>query len=952
MRKNRLFVFLSMLACLLTSCGGSVKHADPVITFDGVGGSLVTGETTTSVKSGTQWGDITKPFFSRNNSVSLFYTLVQDNIAYTVPNTFPVCADLTVFAYYTDTPYLSNQVVIFGDSIIPTTRSFAKDDFSPMTFELFYKEGQPTSKTVPIYDPSQADVTLSEDKMTLTVTPKTNDMITILISDDITQPIVVFDGNGGTVDGEPYATVKVERGTTFGEITTPEPKRGDEKFVCFSFTKDGTQPVSPDYEIIGPTRVYACYEKDIPVAQDNTITVEGTNIDGATAEFANDKFNTIDISYTVHEGYEYSGIEYDKNKATVEVDKEKQIIHVTPKVNDDIDITINTTKKKVTVKFIGNGGKSGGQEEVYISNIDYGSMFGNIKNKPVFYKDGKEQISFAFDDVGKNPISNTYILKDDVTTVYAHYDTLEIGLLDDSMVVYGSTAISYSSPTDITVTSDHDKVVNLTIDKTSKRIIIDSITNNVASSITITVKNGADTETCELSVYHPVTLQQASEAVDFALTRKLSSFDLTFAYSNKQTEDEFYKNSVETRGCISSLGAKNWHTGENQTISFNPVYRNDMGINKVDITTKPKYYYENLKNAAFEMHKANHTNATSLPIDNVEKTLEVHNSEGLFFALEHGFKPIFVGTDALAKNAETIYGLARKACETTYDSEDTEFNNVRYLYDWLVDNTHRDYWIDSADGPSDDKNKYSSYYTDGVFLNKGAATDDGISKAFAMMGGIEGLPIVRATGTANVSGVGSYYHAWNYYRSGGKWYSICPTWSHFDKTKEDDALFGFNFSCNSYQPFMRSKTYFYDDSYNYAYNFLLATGKFDDATAKRMAASGSEQYRYAEGLFSDLDKSNSNYTTNIYDKVTFVFDEKNYSFNIQSDNAAETLVSALPSSLGDDNFTIDLPYSSYSHYNALETALKKKFSGCTISEINNYVNNYDNAELHVLVKKA
>ncbi|MCQ2794908.1 MAG: hypothetical protein MJ214_01695 [Bacilli bacterium] len=958
MKKNKLFIFISSFLFLLTSCGGVAPKGDPVVTFEGLGGTIVSGPETVSVPSGTLWSDISKPYFTRNDTVSLFFTLVQDNIAYTVPNTFPVCADLTVFAYYSDTPYLSNQVVVIGDNIVPTTRSFPKDDFTPMNFGLIYKEGYPKEETTAIYDPNQADVLLSENKLALTVTPKTNDMITVLIGEDENQLVVVFDGNGGTVDGKPYVAVTVDPGTTFGDVTKPEPKRGDEKFACWSFTNDGKYPVSDEYEIIGPTPVYACYEQDMPpVEQPYTITVDGENVTGGEATFPESEdgnFGEYEISYTIDEGYEYSGIEYDPSKAYVDVDDENQIIHVTPNANEDIKIKIETKPIEIYITIHGNGGKTSSGKESVILTVDYGTKFLAIEGRgdfPDFLKDNKSPIGFAFDEVGEQTVSDSYAFKED-KTIYAHYDTLEIKLLDDSMVVYGSTAITYSSLTQISeVTVNPKDAVSCTIDEDTSRIIVDSLDDTANSNITITVKNTADTETCKLSVYHPASLQQASEAVDFALTRQLESFDLTFNYDNQQTEDEFYKNSVETRGCISTLGAQGWHTGSGQTISFKPAYRSNMGTSIHEITEADDNYYKNLKNAAFEMRKVGHVDATSLPIDSIRKTLEVHNSEGLFFALEHGFKPIFKGTDTLTNNASAIYTLAYEACKTTYDSNSKEFNNVRYLYDWLVENTHRDYWIDSTEGPSD-KNSYTSYYADGVFRNKGVATSDGFAKAFVIMAGIEGLPIVRTTGTST-----SGTHAWNYYRSGDKWYSICPTWSHVDKSKSTDALFGYNFSHNSYQPFMRSRNYFYDDVYDYTYNYLSTSGMPDD-DIKAMAIARAEKYNYVEGLFGELNKSTTDYITDksissIYQLDTFKVDGQEYSFNIQSTNQVKKLVEALPSSLGNFDFTIDLSYNiSQKYYYTLETELKNKFSVADVSYSDNHAGNYKNAELYVLVKHA
>lgn len=87
----------------------------------------------------------------------------------------------------------------------------------------------------------------------------------------------------------------------------------------------------------------------------------------------------------------------------------------------------------------------------------------------------------------------------------------------------------------------------------------------------------------------------------------------------------------------------------------------------------------------------------------------------------------------------------------------SEYDRVKVLHDWLVNNT-------SYGGSSDRR------YTAGGALVDGVAVCDGYAMAFDLLCYLSGIDCIRVTGWANGD------HAWNKVKVNGSWYNIDVTW--------------------------------------------------------------------------------------------------------------------------------------------------------------------------------
>lgn len=168
------------------------------------------------------------------------------------------------------------------------------------------------------------------------------------------------------------------------------------------------------------------------------------------------------------------------------------------------------------------------------------------------------------------------------------------------------------------------------------------------------------------------------------------------------------------------------------------------------------------------------------PIDRREHSISVTYSDELYYAAEGGYtRPEPVAGSA----AETIYNLAKGVLRKICTDEMTDVQKAHAIYDWIM-------WQVTYDNPAADTKSnseaLSAYYLEGVFgdgdtLINGfkyspVAVCDGISKAYAMMCNIEGIPCVRVIGKAGKSLREAGGHAWNKVYLGGQWYSVDCTW--------------------------------------------------------------------------------------------------------------------------------------------------------------------------------
>ena len=145
----------------------------------------------------------------------------------------------------------------------------------------------------------------------------------------------------------------------------------------------------------------------------------------------------------------------------------------------------------------------------------------------------------------------------------------------------------------------------------------------------------------------------------------------------------------------------------------------------------------------------------------------VYNSEELWWAVEHGFRPVFAIENS---DAERIYNKAKDVLRNIISNDMNDFEKALAIYEYLIDSVVYDHdtYADVDAIPSAEN---ACYYLEGVF-DYGKAVCDGKSKAFLLLCGIEGVRSVREFGYNDSEEAG---HAWNYVNIDGVWYCVDTT---------------------------------------------------------------------------------------------------------------------------------------------------------------------------------
>ncbi len=125
--------------------------------------------------------------------------------------------------------------------------------------------------------------------------------------------------------------------------------------------------------------------------------------------------------------------------------------------------------------------------------------------------------------------------------------------------------------------------------------------------------------------------------------------------------------------------------------------------------------------------------------------------------------------------AEPVYKAARAVLDryvpnAWHTSDDGEYNKVHALHDYLVCNVDYDFelydkYTDGATELGDDP----AFYIDGALVG-GKAVCDGLSRAFEFLCALEGIDVLRVTGSLS-----SVPHAWNKVKVNGVWYNVDVT---------------------------------------------------------------------------------------------------------------------------------------------------------------------------------
>ncbi|MFA6866082.1 MAG: transglutaminase domain-containing protein [Clostridia bacterium] len=183
-----------------------------------------------------------------------------------------------------------------------------------------------------------------------------------------------------------------------------------------------------------------------------------------------------------------------------------------------------------------------------------------------------------------------------------------------------------------------------------------------------------------------------------------------------------------------------------------------------------------------------------------------------------------------------MYESAKLIAKQILTDNMSDYEKVLAIHDYIVLNATYDHNIVEAGLTTEESTAYDAFYLEGVF-NDGFAVCSGLSRAFTLLCGIEGIKTIVATGTASGGG-----HAWskvlldidktdNDYIK--KWYIVDITW--------DDATKDSNYEILRYNNFLISDAE------------ATSNGHTEDATYQSTRSSVALTYdKYENAVSSDL----------------------------------------------------------------------------------------------------
>lgn len=166
-------------------------------------------------------------------------------------------------------------------------------------------------------------------------------------------------------------------------------------------------------------------------------------------------------------------------------------------------------------------------------------------------------------------------------------------------------------------------------------------------------------------------------------------------------------------------------------------------------------------------------------IDRRTRTAEVTYSDELYLAAQYGVKPL----PKAKSSAQAVYEQAKSVLRSICTDDMTDVQKAHAICDWIM-------WHVTYDTPAthitEGGESLSAYYLEGVFGDGTTTFDgvaynpnavcDGMSKAYALMCNIEGIPCVRVVGRAGEDVNSAGGHAWNKVFLNGAWYFVDCTW--------------------------------------------------------------------------------------------------------------------------------------------------------------------------------
>lgn len=388
---------------------------------------------------------------------------------------------------------------------------------------------------------------------------------------------------------------------------------------------------------------------------------------------------------------------------------------------------------------------------------------------------------------------------------------------DVSLLTYDTMTVDYQLPEIpsydsnlLEITSSDTSLFTIKDTSFTDKVVIESnLENKIGiAKINFTYDDVLLDYSIGVAVNYPQTYDEAVNAFSLACIKLPANtrFNITFNFYNIVDYINFDA-SLEIYGWRSIVKYYNFEIGTSKTNTFEVDTNASYGTIPSRMTSS--YDYTNIPSFNYLSRSVHESENNTFYIDQVEKSLNIKNSEELFWSVEHGYRPILPNGNA---NLNTIYNNARSICEAI-DSNWTNLVKFRQLFDYLTGAVHYDYDPNLSDYGSSSM----SYYLEGTLLDisdgKMIGVCDAFSKTYSLLCGIVGLPCFRSYGFPEGENTG---HAWNYVQLDGNWYLVCPTWAKIgcsindkDSRKNVAALYGGeNVSLVSYDTFLASGNYF------------------------------------------------------------------------------------------------------------------------------------------------
>ena len=339
-------------------------------------------------------------------------------------------------------------------------------------------------------------------------------------------------------------------------------------------------------------------------------------------------------------------------------------------------------------------------------------------------------------------------------------------------------------------------------------------TINVTVEFLASQNNGYEfPSTNDNEIYEVSSIFEADRLLDLAIANHKSLLIIDFsAVGGGFSPFEEYEGTLELSSHVSIV--KRYYKNAPQVIYFEITYLSGTASEFTETSDENTYgslananmlirYIASSKNRRpddYEGFKINTENSG---------TMDVYNSEELWWALQNNKKPAFPLHNS---KAELFYERAKMLLRDIITDDMTDFVKALAIFDCLVDGIAYDY--DAANAPmTDDFHTDVCYYLEGVF-ERGRAVCDGKSKAFVLLCRIEGIKAVRDFGDSLGGGAG---HAWTYVELDGEWYLVDTTAADAAYEKNDDFgnFFGKEIEITMYDSFLLP---FYSLSDKYAYS--------------------------------------------------------------------------------------------------------------------------------------